>query len=451
MFREKLTRIAEWRARTRVATPVIVLTKSGRLEEIFNYALQFELSRKVIDRVEGLLGLLPAEVTSFGVFRRMFRRFNMFSVFLSRDGVFELADVAGVEKIFSDEPMWAFIQGYPTVPSEGVFELSSRREMIQFTTTAWTKRLLGLDEANRKGFTGRGVKVSVVDTGAPRFHEAMRRCELRSTIPFQKVDENGHGTWCVACIGGERSVDTVLSRSLGREVLTEGMAPECDMLAVKSLGLLVGTGPTSWILQGIEESLEWDAKVISLSLGGEMSAERPDDDPYFHALLRCEEQGTIPVIAAGNSGPLSKTVNSPGWLPNCLCVGAYNPLTGELAEFSSRGPAPWGVKPDCVAPGVNVHAPCVNALDISGDRIPQRYSFLSGTSMATPHIAGLVAVASQAWRELLGRELTLSEIFYMLSELGHPKNNEDGWGRLDWWMVERWLSTEYGVELGNGL
>ena len=230
---------------------------------------------------------------------------------------------------------------------------------------------------------------------------------------------------------------------------TEGMAPECRLLAVKCLGLVVGTGTTSWIIHAIEESLDWGADIISMSLGGDETAERPEDNPYYPVFEKLREADCIPVVAAGNSGPRSGSVGSPGSLPNCLSVGAYDPVTGEIADFSSRGPVPWrDVKPDCVAPGVNVHAPCVNALDLS-DQIPQRFSVLSGTSMATPHVSGLVALAKQAWRELLGRELTLGEILNMLSRLGDYKTNDAGWGKIDWWMFEEWLSTQYGVEPGR--
>jgi hypothetical protein len=68
-------------------------------------------------------------------------------------------------------------------------------------------------------------------------------------------------------------------------------------------------------------------------------------------------------------------------------------------------------------------------------------------SMATPHVSGLLACAAQAWRRLLGRELTTHEVKRMMSELGHEKNNIDGWGFIDWWKFEEWLETEYGVKV----
>ncbi|MBA7548967.1 hypothetical protein ES705_41435 [subsurface metagenome] len=67
--------------------------------------------------------------------------------------------------------------------------------------------------------------------------------------------------------------------------------------------------------------------------------------------------------------------------------------------------------------------------------------------MATPHIAGLVALMSESMNRRINKTLTVDEIKSMLSKLGHEKSNEDGWGILDWSMWGDWLSTEYGVEL----
>ena len=191
MFRDRLTSLAELRAHSRIATPVIVRAKPGFLEEAFQYAQQFELTRALTNKVVGILESLTPEFITLGSLRKVFRRFNMFTAFLPREGIFDLAEHYGVERIYSDEPVWAF--SYPTVPPEGVYEMIHRGKRVHFTTTEWTRRLIGAEEANRKGFTGRGVRVSVVDTGAPRYHQSIARCEFRTVIPFQRTDANGHG------------------------------------------------------------------------------------------------------------------------------------------------------------------------------------------------------------------------------------------------------------------
>jgi len=259
-----------------------------------------------------------------------------------------------------------------------------------------------------------------------------------------------HNTWCVSCIGGIRARDDILSRRVGRDVWVEGMAPRCDLIAIKAMGYVLGMGATSQILMAIDRAISYRADIVNMSLGGRVQGERPEDDPYYVVLDELIQNNIVPVVAAGNEGPEEGTISSPGALPQSLTVGAYDPITGDVAEFSSRGPTPWGdIKPDTIAPGVNIHSATVYLLDFSGDNMPNRYSPLSGTSMATPHISGLVALMRQAHQVLLNKVLTVDEIKNMLKELGHAKTNVDGWGMLTWEMYEMWLSTQYSVELGE--
>lgn len=376
---------------------------------------------------------------------KLLPRFRMLATTLPREVIFRLAEDPAVEMIYSDEPQWAF---FATVPDEGVFKAPHRLlNEIVFTSTWWTKKLVGADVANEKGFYGRGITVSIADTGASRIHEQTRRV-LFKTAMKQIRDENGHGSWCTACVGGVAAIDEYLSQRSGRRVLCEGMAPRCDLIAVKCLGFIIGMGATSNIIDAVDISIDGGADVISMSLGGPSEGIAPDEDPYFHVMEEVVVQGVIPVVAAGNSGPGSKTIGSPGAMPQVLTVGAYDPITGKMADFSSRGPTNWGgIKPDVVAPGVNVDSAIVGALDTSGDGMFSRYSPISGTSMATPHVAGLVALMSEAHRKLLGQMLTADEIKRMMAALGMEKSNLYGNGAITWGIYQKWLSTEFGLEL----
>jgi len=228
----------------------------------------------------------------------------------------------------------------------------------------------------------------------------------------------------------------------------EGVAPRCDLLAVKCLGYVIGMGSTSGIIDALDMSLVHGADVVSLSLGGPSEGMTADEDPYYTVMQKVVDEGVIPVVAAGNEGPGSKTVGSPGCMPSVLTVGAYDPITGKMADFSSRGPTNWGdVKPDVVAPGVSVNSAIVGVLDTSGDGMFSRYSNLSGTSMATPHVSGIVALFCEAHKKLLGQQLTVDEIKSMLNAFGMDKSNLYGWGNITWRMYERWLSSEHGIEL----
>ena len=271
--------------------------------------------------------------------------------------------------------------------------------------------------------------------------------QFYTVMPMQQTDENGHGTHVASTIGGRYAIDDMMSRIVGRAVYVEGMAPEVRLYGIKALGYLIGTGSTSQIIDALHLAIELGVDIINMSLGGEKLPDTPEDDPYFHVFNELLANNIIPIVGAGNSGPNERTINTPGALPQALTVGAYDPITGEIADFSSRGPTPWDdIKPDCVAPGVDVNSACVNALDYT-DGVPNRYSALSGTSMATPHVAGLVALMRQAHRELLNKILTVDEIKEMLQALGHEKTNDAGHGAITWNMYEEWLSTQYGAEI----
>ncbi|HDN18289.1 MAG TPA: hypothetical protein ENF41_04430 [Candidatus Bathyarchaeota archaeon] len=441
MIRDKLTQLAQRRAFSRIATPVIIKSKPAKLTEIVEYIrpISYEI-RPTILQIRNIIPLGPIPM-------KILHRFEMVAAVLPREIIFDLAESPYVKKIYSDEPMYAL--QYPTVPKEGVYTMEHkiRKKKLTFTSTYWTKKVIGADIANKKGFTGRGIKVSVVDTGVSRTHPQVRRCEFYTTM-MQYRDENGHGTWCVSCVGGARGIDYYLSGKVGREVICEGMAPECELIAVKTLGYYIGTGLTSNIIEGIQLSLEKGADIISMSLGGKCEAEKPEDDAFYDVMTEVNKEGAIAVCAAGNEGPDPNTIGTPGAIPQVLTVGAYDPVTGEMAEFSSRGPTNWNdVKPDVVAPGVNIDSAIVGMLDTAGDGMVNRYSPISGTSMATPHVSGLVALMRQAHAEVLGKLLTTCEIKEMMKQLGHEKNNDSGWGPITWQLYELWLSTEYGVEI----
>lgn len=369
----------------------------------------------------------------------------MVASFLPREIIYRLGEARAVERIYPDEFVYAL---YRRLPPGGVFRAPHRiTKEITFTSTYWTKKLIGAEKANKKGFTGRDVLVSVIDSGASRVHEQIRRVQFETTMK-QYRDENGHGTWCTSCIGGTRARDKYLSQRSGDNVTCEGMAPECDLLAIKSLGYYMGMGSTANILEAIAISARNNAKVISMSLGGESEVSSPEEDPYYEVFEELVNKGFIPVIAAGNSGPKEGTIGTPGTLPNVLTVGAYDPVEGKTAEFSSRGPTDWGsTKPDVMAPGVNIDSAIVGVLDPSGDGAPSRYSPISGTSMATPHVAGLVSLMAQAHKNTIGEELMMDEIKMMMQQLGSSKTNSMGWGEITWETYERWMSTHYGVTL----
>ena len=426
--------------RGRVAYPVIVEAKEGmfdqiraQLREIVPTSLLEAQFHTFLPRVTRLIEF---PLSSW----KEIKTLNMVATVLTPNLIEEVAQWREVQKIYPDYLKFAL----QVVPPEGVFK--DYREK-PFTSTYWTKRLLGLDRANIRGFTGRGISAVVIDTGARVLHEQLRRVKALTAMPEKGgsgEDSNGHGSWVTACVGGSYAIDRRY------KVPVEGMAPECTLISIQALGFIIGMGTTSDILQAMEMSIELGAKVVSMSLGSDDSP-KDEDNPEAKAINELANRGIIPVVAAGNSGPEPSTVGSPGSCLNSLTIGSISPFTGEVSEFSSRGPTAGDgyVKPDVVAPGERINSALIGFLDQMTDPTQKRYGPISGTSMSTPHLAGLVTCMAQLYRDKIGRELTVEEIKAMMAELGpnQTKDNDYGWGLLSWDVVEEWVSTTYGITL----
>ncbi|MEM3647351.1 MAG: S8 family serine peptidase [Thermofilum sp.] len=360
--------------------------------------------------------------------------FKMISLSLTPSLIEEVAQWRSVKRVYLDQVKWA-------ISREGVY---ADRKGNEFTSTFWTKRVMGLDRANAQGYTGRGVSVAVIDTGARSTHPQIRKVKSMTAMPEKGgtgEDTSGHGTWCCSCIGGSYDVD----RRYG--VPVEGMAPDCNIVSIQALGFVIGVGSSSDIIKAMEMASKLNCKIVSMSLGSEDQI-KDEDNPESVAINALVEKNIIPVVAAGNSGPKPETVGSPGSCLNSLTVGAYDTIGDCLADFSSRGPTADGyIKPDVVAPGHRVDSALVGLIDLMTDRTQPRYGPISGTSMATPHVSGLLACMSQLY-SAIGKVLTVDEVKKMMASLGpnQPKDNEMGWGMITWKIVEEWVSTQYGHE-----
>ncbi|MFI6124877.1 S8 family serine peptidase [Streptomyces sp. NPDC051064] len=240
------------------------------------------------------------------------------------------------------------------------------------------------------GNTGDGVDVAVLDTGYDLDHPDLKNAvkEGESFVPGEEVtDRNGHGTHVASTIAGSGTA------SDGKE---KGVAPGVDLHVGKVLSD-EGYGYDSWILAGMEwAARDAHARVISMSLG---SSENADGDTVLAQAVNAlsAETGALFTIAAGNEGPGAQTVRSPGTADAALTVGAVD-SSDAIADFSSRGPR-YGddaLKPEITAPGVGI----VAARSQYSSTGSGYYMSASGTSMATPHVAGaaaLVAAAHPDW------------------------------------------------------
>lgn len=248
---------------------------------------------------------------------------------------------------------------------------------------------IGAPKAWAAGYTGKGVKIAVLDTGIDATHPDLKGqvvAEKNFSTAADADDHFGHGTHVASIVAGTGA------KSNGKY---KGVAPDAKLLSGKVLDDS-GSGDDSQILAGMEWAAEQGADVVNLSLGG---GDTPGIDPLEAEVNKLSEQkGILFAIAAGNDGDLGEqTIGSPGSAADALTVGAVDDHD-KLASFSSRGPGLDGqIKPDVTAPGVDITAAAApgSVIDQEVGENPPGYLTISGTSMATPHVAGAAALLKQ--------------------------------------------------------
>ncbi|WP_078944782.1 S8 family serine peptidase [Streptomyces flavochromogenes] len=280
--------------------------------------------------------------------------------------------------------------------------------------------LIGAPEAWAAGYTGKGVKVAVLDTGIDAGHPDFAGLidGTASFVPGEGVtDVNGHGTHVAGTIVGSGAAS-------GGE--NKGVAPGADLYVGKVLGGAEGSGQDSWVMAGMQWAAESGADVVNMSLGDSYPTD--GSDPMSQAVDALSAQyGTLFVIAAGNSGP--ESISAPGAAAAALTVAATD-KQDRLASFSSTGPLAWsgGMKPDIAAPGVDITAARSQTMTDGGEGL---YRTISGTSMATPHVAGAAAILAQQHPDWTGAQLKEHLTSTAKSLDGAYSPYEVGTGRLD--------------------
>jgi serine protease AprX len=299
-------------------------------------------------------------------------------------------------------------------------------------------RTLGVESLWEQGFKGQGVTIAVIDTGIaphPDYNDRVIGFKDWVAGKTEHYDDQGHGTHVAGCAQGDGSMS-------GGKFM--GPAPEADLVGIKVLDKR-GSGRLSDIIKGVQWAVgkreELGIDIINMSLGGPTFASY-QNDPVSQSVGKAVEAGIIAMVAGGNSGPKPSTIGTPGNHPDAFTVGALNDrgtATREddrVAFFSSRGPTAHDglTKPDILSPGVAITA--ANSIGSAIDRAPvphlgQSYITISGTSMATPVMAGVVAAVLSANPEMTPAQV--KEIFMSTAdklETGADANSQ-GSGVVD--------------------
>ncbi|QIV86521.1 S8 family serine peptidase [Glutamicibacter mishrai] len=257
---------------------------------------------------------------------------------------------------------------------EAAPEANSYTDTDKFT---WGLQAVGADLSS---YTGKGINVAVLDTGFDAAHPdfASRTVTTKSFVEGEDAaDGHGHGTHCIGSSCGPRTP----AQGPGY-----GVASEANIFAGKVLGA-DGSGSDSTILAGINWALENKCEIISMSLGADVRTVHP---PYVTAGRRSLELGSLIIAAAGNNA--QRSAGNPGFVgapansPYIMAVAALD-STLAVADFSAQALDAEGGEVNIAGPGVDIYSSWPGA---------QRYNTISGTSMATPHVAGVAALLAES-------------------------------------------------------
>lgn len=281
-----------------------------------------------------------------------------------------------------------------------------------------------LNSTNPFGLTGQGIGVAVLDTGCfphedlsaqiTAFYDAVHR----RSIPY---DDNGHGTHVCGIIGGNGSA------SMGSIC---GIAPGCSLFPVKVLDRH-GSGYASDVLAGLrwvrEHQSLYHIRIVNISVGSFSRKNMSENSALVRGVDAAWDQGLIVVVAAGNMGPKTGTITTPGISRKVITVGCSDDYKevrvagNRMIDYSGRGPTGACIcKPDIIAPGAYITS-CSNQ--------PGKYTGKSGTSMATPLVSGALALLLEKYPEITNRDAKM-RLWERAVDLGLPKNQQ-GHGLLD--------------------
>jgi len=267
---------------------------------------------------------------------------------------------------------------------------SASRVFAQINTS---KNIMNIDAFHSRGILGKGKCVAIIDTGIqpmPDFCIPRNRIRKFVDLIAQKdmpYDDNGHGTFVSGVVAGNGLISNGVY---------SGVAPSCEIVSIKALD---SHGEASAFK--ILEAMQWiynnyhkyGINVVCMSFGSEPLEK---NDPLVMGAEMLWKCGVVVVVASGNSGPNESTIKSPAISNRVITVGGLDDGRNsdgmyKVADFSSRGPAGNFFKPDILAPAKDIIS---NNNHLVGGKA---YTTMSGTSVATPMIAGVCLLLLQTY------------------------------------------------------
>ncbi|PKK40657.1 hypothetical protein ABB02_00058 [Clostridiaceae bacterium JG1575] len=328
----------------------------------------------------------------------------------------------------------------------------------------WNIKQVGADKVWRDGINGKGVVVGIIDSGVDWTHPAVRSKWMAynpqdPSNPIEEevqyswfdsvgdsklpMDDNSHGTHCMGTIMGQEEN--------GANAI--GMAPGAKWIAAKAFKKDGESSGKSLLACG-----EWmlapggDPKKAPHVINNSWGSGDGIDDWYREIVRAWRRAGIVPVFAAGNQGAFEPTpgpgsIEMPGNYPESFAVAATD-KNKQLGSFSKLGPSPYDkrlYKPEISAPGVGVRSSTPNST----------YEFMDGTSMATPHVVGLVALMLSANNALKVDDILLAikETAEPLTDIKYPEspNMAYGYGLINAKKAVDYVANGLGVLEGTVL
>jgi subtilisin family serine protease len=354
-----------------------------------------------------------------------------------RSGAATLAAVAGRPEVARVVPTWSasIPPDVESDPGPKIVEWNIQRINAPQVWSTYSDR-------------GEGVVVANIDTGVSWTHPALFKQYRAFDTPAPTIFVNHNYNWwdpshrcpnpspCDNVGHGTHTMGTMVGDDGGSNQI--GVAPKAHWIAAKGCEsqfcsdfALMSSG--QWVLaptdlNGNNPRPQLRPDVVNNSWGKTNAS-----DTFYQSIVQAwVAAGIFPAFAAGNEGPACSTLRSPGSYPESYTMGAFD-INNNIAAFSSRGPSPFGniIKPNIAAPGKDVRSSWNNG----------GYMTISGTSMATPHVAGSVALiwgtngAPSLRGNISETESILNQAAIDVSDLtcgGSPGNNNVwGEGRLD--------------------